>query len=576
LAREIVAHKSYQTIVGSAPANGAEPEGVYILDTNDTANFYGLFVIYNGDRARAQFAVEHLRRRFSAYCDVFQNRDIAKPRVFFQELLTDMLREMQKNGMEPADGDSMAAVLLKEGRAIIGRLRNCPIFYLRDHKYRNVFPSSGSGSGKLEVTSVTVSNNDMILLCSQDMVRRITKQELRSLILSKSDPDEACARITELANRYEEVKAPRIVLISLKRNREESKALLNTRNIGLLAGIALLILGLVFWREISGFVQHSLKSRIVSKIQNMSESLGGGGDKRGGAESPMYEFETLFDGLAVPYDIAVSRDEVYFVVDDKESQIIRFDPSDKKMTLVGNGLDLQFPTGIEIIGNNLYVTDFKSTANQVLIIKADGTVGKTIKAVDKPGVGSLRNPKAIAADEDSNIWVADRTNNRILKFNMHGDYIGKVQCSAAFSSPNGLASGPEGRIFATFKDTNNVAVIEKNGALKEFKIHSGEGENARPVAFDQPSGIAVDRKGFVYVADRQNNRIVVSDPRGRVDAILDKTRNSDFATYMPFGLKLGPKGKYLYIVGSAALSYDSTCQFEADKCRGKIWRMRIE
>lgn len=560
--------------MGSGSANGAEPQGMYVLDTNDSANFYGMFVIYNGDPNKARFVMEHLRRRFSVYSDVFQNKDIAKPKAFFQELLTDLLREMQKNGLDPSEGESMAAVLLKEGRAIIGRLRNCPIFYLRDHKFRNVFPTAGTGSSKLEVVSAPVSDGDKILLCSQDMVRRITKQELRNIILSKPDPDEACARITELANRYEEVKDPHIVLVGFKRNREHSKALLNTRNVVLLAGIALLIMGLVFWREITGYVQHNLKSRIVNKIQTMSESLGGG--KQDAKASPMYEFETVFDGLSVPYDVAISREGIYFVVDDKESQVIRYDPAAKRITLVGNGLDLMFPTGIEVIGNNLFITDFSSTASELLIVKSDGSLAKSIKSVDKPGVGSLRNPKAMAVDMDSNLWVADRTNNRLLKFNMHGDYIGKVQCSATYSAPNGVAAGPEGRVFVTFKDTNNIAVVEKNGALKEFKIFSGEGSGAKPLFFDQPSGIAVDRKGFVYVADRQNNRIVVADPRGRVDAILDKTRNKDFATYMPFGLKLGPKGKYIYIVGSAALSYDSTCQFEADKCRGKIWRMRIE
>ena len=576
MARDIVAPKSYQTLIGAYSPNGAEVQGLHILDTNDSANFYGMFVIYNGAPERAQFVIEHLRRRFNVYSDVFQNKEIAKPKAFFQELLADLMREMQKHGVHMADGESFGAVMVKEGRAIIGRIHGCPIFYLREHKFRTVFPSAGAGANKLEVEAVPVSDGDKILICSHDMVRRVTKQELRNIIHSKPNLDEACARITELANRYEEVRAPHIALIHFKRNREPSKALLNSRNLLVIGGIALLIMGLVFSRELTSFVRFNLSPRLVKRIQTVSSSLTGGASKRKNQPDLLYEFETVFDGMSVPYDIAIGSDGTYYVVDDKESQVIRYDPFAKRTTLLGNGLNLIFPTGIEVIGDKLYITDFSSSASELYIMKTDGTLIRGLKSVNKPGVGPLRNPKAMAVDRDSNLWLADRTNNRLLKFNENGDYLGKIQCNAAFSSPNGISAGRDGLIYVTFKDTNNIAVIGNNGTLKAFKVFSGEGTSKRALTFDQPSGIAVDNKGFVYIADRQNNRIVVADSHGRQDVILDKKQNKDFAHYMPFGLKLGPKGKYIYIVGSAALSYDNTCQFESDKCRGKVWRMRIE
>src|SRR5688572_29868863 len=77
-----------------------------------------------------------------------------------------------------------------------------------------------------------------------------------------------------------------------------------------------------------------------------------------------------------------------------------------------------------------------------------------------PGITQFRSPSGVAVDGSGNVYVADQSNNRIVKLN------------------------PDGSI-----------------ALKFGTRGSGDGQ------FQFPRGVAVDASGNIYVADVNNNRI---------------------------------------------------------------------
>ena len=562
MARELVAHKSFRTLVGTHAMEDGSTPGVYLLDTNNSTDFYGLFFVFDGDPAKTTFAIEHVKKKFAIYSDVFQRGDIPRPKAFLNELLTDLHREMHHADMKLDQRDRFAACLVKEGKIVIGRYNNFPVFFMRDHKERRIFSNKDS-AGHIKVAEENLADGDKVLFTTYET------KECRKIIDTNADVDQACARINDLATRHETVKPPRMALISFKRNRVKNKALLNVKNISLLAFMALFIMAIVFWRETS-MIFRGFQSLSIAKIFQSKQPGGPGG---GSPQNPLYEAEVVLDTLAVPYDIAVDSHGILYVVDDKESEIVRYDPFTKQATLIGNGLGLEFPTGIEVSGDRIFVADYSQHASSFNIIKTSGQKIGEIKSISSPGVGGLSNPKAVAADKQGNIWLADRGNNRLIKFSVRGEFMGKMDFPAQFKMPNGIAFAGDGRIYVTFKDSNNIATRAPNGKLQSFQVTTTQGKK---IKFNQPSGIAVDDKGFVYVTDRRNNRIVVTDSRGKVDTIIDEKKYSEFKTFMPFGLKIGEKGKYLYVVGSTETFFDRSCQVEKDKCRGKIWRIRIE
>ena len=65
------------------------------------------------------------------------------------------------------------------------------------------------------------------------------------------------------------------------------------------------------------------------------------------------------------------------------------------------------------------------------------------------------------------------------------------------------AQGPDGRVFAPSMDDNLVRVYDENAVLLTTFGTPGQG----PGQFQQPSGVALDLEGNLYVCDQNNHRV---------------------------------------------------------------------
>jgi len=126
----------------------------------------------------------------------------------------------------------------------------------------------------------------------------------------------------------------------------------------------------------------------------------------------------------------------------------------------------------------------------------------------------LYYPSGIAADASGNLYVTDRDNHRIQKFDSNG--VPLLQWGM-YGSGDGQLLGAYG---ITVDSAGDVYVAEWfNRRIQKFhpdgtfvmKFGSG---GTGPGQFDYPSGVAVDQSGNIYVADRNNHRVQKFDSSG--------------------------------------------------------------
>ena len=136
-------------------------------------------------------------------------------------------------------------------------------------------------------------------------------------------------------------------------------------------------------------------------------------------------------------------------------------------------------------------------------------------------VAKFSNPYKIGIDKDDNIYVADNGNHRVRKIAAETKMVTTVAGSSAgfvdgqgtaarFNGPIAIACDLNGNIYVADNSNHAVRKISPGGLVTTLAGigTAGYGDGVWPdVKFNNPSGLAVDKDGFVLVADRRNNRI---------------------------------------------------------------------
>ena len=196
------------------------------------------------------------------------------------------------------------------------------------------------------------------------------------------------------------------------------------------------------------------------------------------------------------------------------------------------------PTGIALdAAGNIYVADYGnnlirkiSTTGVVSTLAGTGTQG----AINATGVlASFNRPTGIAMDAQGNLYVADAGNNLIRKITQAalvttlagGDTTGTVNngqgAAASFFDPLGLAIDGSGNIYVADAGNNLIRKITPDGTVSTL---AGNGNTVTDngtlsaTSFNNPTGVALDGAGNLYVANYLNNNILQVTSAGAVNA----------------------------------------------------------
>ena len=162
----------------------------------------------------------------------------------------------------------------------------------------------------------------------------------------------------------------------------------------------------------------------------------------------------------------------------------------------------------------------------VMVFDRDGSL------LSSWGEGEFQRAHGVAIGPDGAIFCTDDLDHTIRKYSPDGrllmtlgtrgqpsdtgatsmDYRTIRHAGPPFHYPTNVAFAPEGEIYVA--DGYGNACIHKFSPEGQLLLSWGE-PGAGPGQFHVPHGIAVDRGGAVYVADRENSRIQVFSPTGR-------------------------------------------------------------
>jgi sugar lactone lactonase YvrE len=287
-----------------------------------------------------------------------------------------------------------------------------------------------------------------------------------------------------------------------------------------------------------------------------------------------------------PNGVSVDEGGTVYVADTYNNTIRKITPARSVSTLAGAAGIAGFADGVAgaarfsqpgavAVDSNgvLYVADGGN--NSIRRITPGGVVGTLAgwtNAGYADGVGTnalLNGPAGVAVDGMGNVFVADTGNNTIRKIATNGvvstlaglagtaGHADGVGTNAQFNGPAGVALDAAGNVFVA--DTYNYTirrvasdgtVTTIAGAPGQYGYRDGASTNA---LFDLASGIAVDGRGNVYVADTDNNVIRKGWWSGTLpEVVLHSPRVTGDQVQLDFTLRTGPGGGFTLMSAAQA------------------------
>ncbi len=267
-----------------------------------------------------------------------------------------------------------------------------------------------------------------------------------------------------------------------------------------------------------------------------------------GAPGPVDNGPAIEAHLFLPFGVAVDATGNLYIAD-TYNKAIRKVSGGTITTVAGTGppgslgdggpatsATLNLPSGVSIDSSgNLYIAD---TYNQLVRKVANGIIS-TLAGNGRLGfagdggpatAAQLNGPEGVAADVEGNVYIADSGNLRVRKVfagvittaaghgggGFAGD--GGPAGNAQLDNPSGVATDSGGNLYIA--DTgNHVIRLVSQGAITTVAGngsagYSGDGGNATSAQLNSPLGVAVDAAGNLYIADTGNN--VVREVSGGV------------------------------------------------------------
>jgi len=246
------------------------------------------------------------------------------------------------------------------------------------------------------------------------------------------------------------------------------------------------------------------------------------------------------------------------------------------------------PTGVAVdASGNLYIADTQNdrvrkvdNSGIITTVAGNGNYASIYTGDGGPATSAMIYPKGVAVDASGNLYIAETTDNRILKV----DKSGIITTVAGYSStvgyggdggpatramlnyPLGVAVDTFGNLYIADTGNNCVRKVDTYGIITTVagywaKGYSGDHGPATHAMLNYPTSVAVDASGNLYIADLKNYRVRKVDTSGTIttvagNGIPNYSGDGGPAVYAelgyPYGVAVDTFGN-LYIIDTNAI-----------------------
>jgi len=169
--------------------------------------------------------------------------------------------------------------------------------------------------------------------------------------------------------------------------------------------------------------------------------------------------------------------------------------------------------------DNVYV--FNRGNHPMIVFDTEGNI---LRSWGEGGV--FTNPHAVTIAPDDTVWCVDNVDHSIRQFTPEGKLLMTLNernkhtppmSGRPFCSPTRVAIDPRNGEILVADGYGNARVHRFSPDGKRLLASWGE-SGTEPGQFNLVHDIAIDRDGYIYIGDRENRRVQVFSPNGKLEA----------------------------------------------------------
>ncbi|MBI5853948.1 MAG: hypothetical protein HZB35_01695 [Nitrospirae bacterium] len=365
------------------------------------------------------------------------------------------------------------------------------------------------------------------------------------------------------------------------------------RTIRAIAALALCLGAAVGWTPATGAVDKSDAKSGKAVITTVAGT--GAPDFKGDGGA------ALAAGLSNPRGIAVDAAGNVYISDSTNNRVRKIDAATGTITTVaGNGTrdysgdggpavkaSIAFPMGLAADREgHLFIADARNhrirrvDARTGIITSVAGQGMRGLGGDNGPALSALLSyPTSVAVDEEGNLYIADSENGGIRRVDKKTGVISSVvgegtpgaktdptgtpTIRGLFVAPVGLTYDGKGSLYVADSFLNRIKKVEL--ATRKVTIVAGKGVNqycgdggpAKEACLNQPSAVALDGAGNVYIADAGNDRVRKVDVKSGIMTTIAGSGQRGFSgdngpaakasLAFPTGVAVDPQGRLLIV-----------------------------